>query len=89
MPRPNLPVRGGTQAPQRAGASSDSGNGCDRCRELAAELEKMKEAATKANRSGSAAGLPFRGSPALMVWAALGVCGMGLLFALLALTHHA
>lgn len=89
MPRPNIPVRGGPHAPQTSGKASDSGSGCSRCRELSAELEKVKQQAAKGGRGGSAAGFPLRGSPSLMVWTVLGACGMGLLFALLALIRHA
>ena len=87
MPRPNIRIKGGPHPATSPGGASDPVNGCNRCRELAAELEQLKLEAQNPGRGGT--GLPFRGSSALVVWAALGFCGAGILFALFALIRHA
>ena len=87
MPRPHFPVRGGAHAqPRYAGVgSTDVAAVCEGCKEKNAELERVRQELSHA-RSKDGAARRFAGPG--MMWMALGVCGIGLLFALAAILHH-
>jgi len=89
MPRPHFPVQGGAHAQPRHGVamSSDSTGSCDKCREKAAEIDRLRQQLAHA-RNGDSAGVRPRLAAAGMVWMALGICGIGLLFALAAVMRH-
>ena len=87
MPRPHYPASGGARMPyvnHRAAPGPGAGD-CAGCRELTAEVARLRGELSRNQKSG---GPGFLGTSLPMVWAALGVCGVGLLFALLALVRH-
>jgi hypothetical protein len=87
MPRSHFPVRGGAYVHGRpsAGGSAD-GVECERCREMAAEIERLRNELARP-RHGAEGAAPSRPAPA-MLWAAIAICAVGLLFALAAVLRH-
>ena len=100
MPKPHFPAHGGPYLPAWSGlepATQQAGNSkkaesiapeSRRQQELQAEVERLRQELQIARQPrrwfSSHAGTANQA----MVWAALGLCGFGLLFALFAILNH-
>jgi hypothetical protein len=65
---------------------SDNQDSCPGCREKSAEIERLRNEVASAQSHRETGIRRMAASP--MIWAALGICGVGLLFAILAIAHH-
>lgn len=59
---------------------------CQGCQEKAAEIERLRTDIAAARSHCDEGRQHMAASP--MVWAALSICGIGLLFAIFAIVHH-
>ncbi len=90
MPQSYFPVRGGAHPQTRiaAGATSNTDGDCEGCRQKAVEIERLRTALLRMDRDTSVAGPHHIATTAIMMWAGLGICAIGLLFALAAVLRH-
>jgi len=86
MPRPHFPPRGGSRIPQQAVRGADGLDICPGCKDKTAEIERLRADIAAAMSVREEGRRRMAASP--MVWAALGICGVGLLFAIFAIVHH-
>lgn len=90
MPRSHYPIKGGAQVQFRsggAGRAADDTGGCAQCRNSAAEIERLQQQVSRL-KSNTEGGGGARMPGHAMMWAALGICGIGLLFAIAAILRH-
>jgi hypothetical protein len=90
MPRPHYPLRGGAQIQPRYGSSgsSDASGDCEQCKAKSTELDRMRQELARLRQDAAVGARPPLVAGAGMVWAALAICGGGLLFALIAILRH-
>jgi hypothetical protein len=88
MPRPHFPARGGARLPQygNSASSSDRQETCQGCKEKAAEIARLRNDINASKSVREEGRRRMIASP--MLWAALGICGVGLLFAIFAIVRH-
>ena len=90
MPRPHYPVSAGALAHRRysVGANVDALNECPGCQAKNAEINRLGQELAKVQRDAAfprGAGISAGSG---MMWAALGICGVAIVFALAAILRH-
>jgi len=89
MPKPHYAVQGGTRITQQSGSAAppgpaDSAGDCPGCKQKSTEIQRLRSELAQAGKGGRAPGK----IGSAMVWAALGICGGCLIFALAAILRH-
>jgi hypothetical protein len=87
MPRPNLPAHSARGHRHAGGVRRNDGpETCRACADKSAEIERLRSDLAQVNAALHGSGRRTAASP--MMWAALSICGAGLLFAIFAILHH-
>lgn len=89
MPKSHFPARGGAHPQPRYGGHAEASGECERCKEKSTELDRMRQELSRLRKGGAdgAGGAPSIGGPGIM-WFALGVVAIGLLFAIAVVMRH-
>jgi len=90
MPRPHYPVQGGAHPlpVYGSGRVADGSGECVQCGEKSSEIDRLRSELAQARKGTDREEGQPRMAASAMMWAALGVCGTALMFALAAMLHH-